>query len=80
MAFEWKCYRALMVPCTTHVAVLFMMLFQYVIVVWPHSCLVGKVLLLRFIPILQMRKLSNSLTQGHTAGECWSRDSNLGLI
>lgn len=32
------------------------------------------------IPILQMRKLSNSLTQGHTAGECWSRDSNLGLI
>lgn len=32
------------------------------------------------IPILQMRKLSNSLTPGHTAGECWSRDSNLGLI
>lgn len=45
-----------MVPCTVHVAVFFMILFQYVIVVWPHSCLVGQVLLLNLIPILQMRK------------------------
>lgn len=53
MASELK----VLVPCTAHVAVLFTMRFQYMVVVRPRSCLAGQVLLLNLIRLLQAGNL-----------------------